>query len=101
MPWPRHEVLKSRGWQGSRAACRREKPDVILLDVIRWVNGYQVCRQIKAAPETANIPVVMITSKPGQRPPLGYGAGRRRYIVKPFDPDDLLTIIDRLAPRTG
>ncbi len=98
-----HEVLKAGDGAEAMQLAAERKPDVILLDVILpKVNGYQVCRQLKAAPETASIPIIMITSKARNSDRhWGMEQGADDYIVKPFDTDDLLNIIDRLGPGTA
>jgi DNA-binding response OmpR family regulator len=62
-------------------------PDLILLDVLMpKVDGFEVLRRLKANPETAPIPVIMLTAR-GQFEDLrrGYGDGAEWYINKPFD----------------
>jgi DNA-binding response OmpR family regulator len=51
------------GLEGYQAACR-EKPDLILLDVIMpEMDGYEVCRRLQAREDTENIPVIFLTVK--------------------------------------
>ena len=81
--------------------ARQEHPQLILLDVILpKLNGYQVCRKIKAFPETAGIPVVMITSK-AQNSDRQWAMeqGADGYIVKPFDADKLAAVIEQFVPH--
>jgi len=66
------------------AAC---PPDLVLLDVMMpRVDGFEVLSRLKANPETASIPVIMLTAR-GQFDDLrrGYGDGAEWYINKPFD----------------
>lgn len=62
-------------------------PDLFLLDVgLPGMNGHELCRHIKADPETAPIPVVFISAHDNLEDILaGYDAGGQEYIVKPFD----------------
>jgi DNA-binding response OmpR family regulator len=62
-------------------------PDLILLDVMMpKLDGFEVLRRLKSSPETAEIPVIMLTAR-GQFEDLrrGYGDGVEWYINKPFD----------------
>jgi CheY-like chemotaxis protein len=71
-------------------------PDVILLDLhLPDIPGVDVLRQLKAAPETRDIPVVIVTADatPGQKDRL-IAEGAAAYVTKPFDVAALLTAID-------
>ena len=76
---------------GSGAAClqilRQEVPDLILLDIMMpEMNGYDVCRAIKAEPATTDIPVLMMSALSDSEDKLkGFEAGAVDYITKPFD----------------
>jgi two-component system, sensor histidine kinase and response regulator len=94
------ELLESRGYtvwtavngvQGLTVAKER-LPDVVLLDVIiPGVNGFDVCRQLKADQSTAMIPVLLVTSLNAREDRLaGIGAGGNDFITKPIDTGDLL-----------
>lgn len=67
-------------------------PDLIILDVMMpKLDGIGVCRALKSQDETKSIPVIMVTAKSGLSDKLlGYISGARRYIVKPFDLDELV-----------
>ncbi len=74
-----------------RAAEQQPLPDLILLDVMMpEMDGYQVCRQLKANPVTAAIPVLFLTAKnhlEDQR--RGFQEGALDYVTKPIDPEVL------------
>lgn len=63
----------------------QHQPDLILLDIMMpELDGYAVCRQLKAQAETARIPVIFITAlSDGQDEALGFASGAVDYIVKP------------------
>lgn len=74
------------------AAARENGPDLILLDVhMPQMDGYEVCRILKGAEETREIPVVFITvnDSEGERV-RGFEAGAEDYVVKPFYREELL-----------
>ena len=84
-------VIADDGVAGLEAA-RRENPDCILLDVMMpKKDGLTVAAELKADPETAHIPVVLLSAK-AQAGDLGAGmaTGADEYITKPFDPLELL-----------
>jgi signal transduction histidine kinase len=64
------------------------KPDCVVLDVmLPKISGWDILKFIKNNPATADIPVVMVTAKVGERDQLrGLGAGAVKYITKPFSP---------------
>lgn len=63
------------------------KPKIILLDVcMPGIDGYDTCRLLKNAPETINIPVIMVTGLENENEKNeAYKAGCDDYVVKPFD----------------
>lgn len=80
-------------------AIEKEKPDVLLLDLmLPDIDGYEICRRLRARPETADLPVVMLsarTSKADVR--RGYAVGATRYLKKPVDLNRLLEIVQALG----
>jgi len=71
---------------------REQLPDLVILDLdMPYLNGYEVCEQLKADPETAGIPVLMLTAwaAPDQRV-RGLQLGAEDYLAKPFDYRELL-----------
>ena len=67
-------------------ASASEKPDLILLDVMMpGMDGYEVCRRLKANPVTRDIPVIFLTAKTdAMDEEIGFGVGAVDYIHKPF-----------------
>ncbi|MCR5413544.1 MAG: response regulator transcription factor [Kiritimatiellae bacterium] len=82
-------------------AAFRFRPDLILLDImLPGMDGIAVCKALKANPETASCPVVMLTAKDGERDIVeGLDSGANDYVTKPFSKDVLLARI-RAALRT-
>ena len=77
-----------------------ESPDVVLLDVMMpgQLDGIQVCERIRADPEIAHIPVVMLTARSQQTDlEAGRRAGCNAYLTKPFSPLQLIETVERLA----
>ncbi len=65
-----------------------DPPDLILLDILMpGIDGYEVCRRLKAGPKTRNIPVIFITSlDEAEDEKKGFAVGATDYITKPFRP---------------
>ncbi len=73
----------------------KEKPDLILLDVMMGgIDGYEACRRLKAAEATRPIPVIFLTALSDSFQKVrGFGAGAVDYVTKPFDLEELLARI--------
>lgn len=68
--------------------AKAQQPDIILLDIMMpGIDGYEVCRQLKADPETASIPVIFLTAKTDVADEAaGFELGACDYITKPVNP---------------
>src|SRR3954465_8229683 len=76
------------GADALRIACA-EQPDLVLLDInLPDLNGYEVCRRLKAEPETARIPVLHITASYLTPADMARGleSGAENYLVEPVEP---------------
>jgi DNA-binding response OmpR family regulator len=61
------------------------------------MDGHQVLRQLRADPETAAVPVIMLTARRQERDIVGaLELGANDYLVKPFIPDELIARLNRL-----
>ena len=99
------EVVKARNGVEAVTVAKKEKPDLILMDVrMPKMTGYEACAQLKEIPETRNIPVVFLSAK-GQEAEIqqGIDVGAVEFILKPFAPDELTVkvrnILERLENR--
>jgi DNA-binding response OmpR family regulator len=75
----------------------QDKPDLVLLDIILpKKNGFQVCRQLKTAPDTKDIRIIMVTSKSQDADRFwGLKQGADEYLTKPFTAEDLVASVNR------
>jgi class 3 adenylate cyclase len=72
--------------------------DLVLLDIVMpGIDGYEVCRRIRSAPETAFLPVVMITASGNEEKTRAIEAGADDFVSKPFDQSELLARVASLA----
>jgi twitching motility two-component system response regulator PilH len=100
-------MLEKNGYQTSSVSSGEEavekarelKPDLVLMDVVMpGVSGFQATRQINKNPETASIPIIMVTSKGQETDKIwGMRQGARDYIVKPAKEDELLAKIRQVV----
>jgi len=99
-------VLSPRGYRVIRATSGEQAlellpssdVDLVLLDIVMpGIDGYEVCRRIRSAPETAFLPVVMITASGHQEKTRAIEAGADDFVSKPFDQSELLARVASLA----
>lgn len=70
--------------------AEKQAPDLILLDIkMPGMDGYEVCRRLKADDTTANIPVIFLTGESEVASEVA-DVGGAGYVIKPIEPDDLL-----------
>ncbi len=87
-----YEVLLAGDGETGFDMAEDNKPDLILLDLILpGIDGYEVCRRIKNNSPTADIPVIMLTSKAEHADKVhGLKIGASDYVTKPFDEGELI-----------
>jgi CheY-like chemotaxis protein len=94
-----YRVLTAGDGEEGLDRAQRERPDVVILDVMMpKLDGLEVARALKADPETRDIPVVLLSAK-AQTSDIQAGQSLAdEYITKPFDP---LELLDRVASLVG
>jgi adenylate cyclase len=74
-----------------------ERPDLILLDIVMpGLDGFEVCRRLRADPATRFLPIIMITASGAQEKLNALDAGADDFILKPFDKSELLARVQSL-----
>jgi CheY-like chemotaxis protein len=96
-----YRVLTATNGHTAFTQSQKQKPDLIVLDVAMPMStGLKVFEKLRAAPETAGIPVIFLTGVPSAEiyPAIAQGT-RVTHIKKPFDMMDLLSLIQQLLPE--
>lgn len=94
-----YEVLMAQRGEEAVQLAKREKPDLILLDVMMpgGIDGYEACRRLKAQPETRHIPVVILTTLDDRDNKVrGLQAGAEEFLTKPIDDVQLMARVKSL-----
>ncbi|MCE5228123.1 response regulator [bacterium] len=96
-----YEVVTAYDGLDAIDVARREKPNVILLDLMMPViDGFEVCRRLKADAATQQIPIIMVSAAShAESVQKGLAAGAVDYIVKPFEPESLEKLLSNVLAR--
>jgi two-component system alkaline phosphatase synthesis response regulator PhoP len=80
---------------------KAEHPDLVILDLmLAEMDGLEVCKRLRANPETAMIPIIMLTAKAGEADTIiGLELGADDYVTKPFSPKALVARVKALFRR--
>jgi pilus assembly protein CpaE len=101
----RHGYLIAAAQTGAQALARvqSENPDLVILDImVPDMDGYEVCRQIRADPATADLPIIMFTAKTQLDDKVaGFKAGADDYLVKPVHPNELVSRVEAVLLRSS
>jgi DNA-binding response OmpR family regulator len=96
-----HQVVTASDGASGLEAIRRERPEVVLLDVMMPnKDGFRVCAEVRADadPDVAATPIVILSAKAQQADVrAGLDAGADAYVTKPFDPLELVELVERLG----
>jgi CheY-like chemotaxis protein len=93
-------VVQTRDGASGLQAARSHKPDLILLDLLMpGMSGIDVCRALMADPQMRSIPVVMLSgSSDFEEIQMCLQLGAREYVLKPFEPQKLTTVVLKHLP---
>ena len=104
-------MLERRGYaiiaaqSGAQALIKAqtENPDLIILDVMMPdMDGYEVCRRLRANPSTADTPIMMFTAKTQKNDKItGFQAGADDYLTKPIHPEELVSRLEAVMLRAS
>jgi len=81
--------------------ARESPPDLVLLDwMIEGLSGIEVCRRLRRIPDTANVPIIMLTARGEEEDRVrGLETGADDYVTKPFSPRELVARVGAVLRR--
>lgn len=101
--------LESEGFRVAEAGngeealvlVQEERPDLILLDwMLPMLSGIEVCRQLRRRPQTADVPIIMLTARGEEGDKIrGLECGADDYVTKPFSPAELIARVRAVMRR--
>jgi DNA-binding response OmpR family regulator len=94
----RHEVITAADGLEALTKAKDEQPDLIILDsMMPVIAGPEVLARLRADPQTAATPVVMLTARSGEKDIVAaLRGGANDYLTKPFIPQELMVRIEKL-----
>ncbi len=98
------EVVACSNGEDALRRAEERPPDVVVLDIVLpGIDGFEVCRRLRASAATADVPVLMVTAQAqAEDRERGYALGVQGYVTKPFEPAELVVLVrDALAGRAG
>ncbi len=95
------DVIKSSDGNEALNTIQNKNPDLILLDImLPNIDGFEICKILKRNPDTAAIPIIMLTAKAAEVDRIvGLELGADDYITKPFSPRELVLRVKTLLKR--
>jgi two-component system phosphate regulon response regulator PhoB len=95
------DVVSTPDGEEAMVLAEEERPDVVVLDwMIANLSGIEVCRRLRRAPETASLPIIMLTARAEESDRVrGLETGADDYVTKPFSPRELVARVRALLRR--
>ena len=96
-----HKVIGAENGADGIALARKERPDIILMDIVMpGFNGFQATRQLTKDELTKNIPVIIVTAKDQETDKVwGKRQGAKAYLTKPINESNLLETVESVLVR--
>jgi DNA-binding response OmpR family regulator len=92
-----HEAITANDGREALTLAREAAPDLLLLDIMMpELDGFAVCRALRDDPEFAHLPVVLLSARAQESDLVrGTAAGADAYVTKPFDPFELVRLLEQ------
>jgi two-component system, OmpR family, phosphate regulon response regulator PhoB len=96
-----HVVSVATTGEEAKLLLAEERPDLVILDwMLPGLSGIEICRQIRAKPETRDLPVIMLTARGEEGDRIrGLATGADDYVVKPFSVAELMARVKAILRR--
>ena len=97
----KYEVTTARSGHEALMQLAESVPDLIISDIrMPGMDGYKLARQLRGSPRTALVPIVFLTAKDETADRIeGFRAGIDAYLTKPFEPDELIAVVNGILSR--
>jgi DNA-binding NarL/FixJ family response regulator len=97
----KYEVSTARSGHEALMQLAESVPDLIISDIrMPGMDGYKLARQLRGSPRTALVPIVFLTAKDETADRIeGFRAGIDAYLTKPFEPDELIAVVNGILSR--
>lgn len=94
-------VITAMSGREALKQVKEEKPDLVVLDLmLPEIDGLEVCKRLRSVPDTAMIPIIMLTAKAEESDTIvGLELGADDYVTKPFSPKALVARVKALLRR--
>ena len=95
------EIAHTPDGEEALLLAREKVPDIVLLDwMVEGLSGIEVCRRLRRAPETQNVPIIMLTARGEEEDRVrGLETGADDYVTKPFSPRELVARVGAVLRR--
>ena len=99
----RFKVLTAEDGEQALKVIQREKPNLVVLDLmLPGLSGIEVCRILRDRPETAKLPILMLTAKASETDRVvGLEMGADDYLAKPFSPREMVARVRAILRRAN
>jgi DNA-binding NarL/FixJ family response regulator len=96
-----YEVKTARSGREALLQLAEVVPDLVVSDIrMPGMDGYQLARQLRGSPRTALVPIVFLTAKDETADRVeGFRAGVDAYLTKPFEPEELIAVVNGILNR--
>jgi two-component system phosphate regulon response regulator PhoB len=96
-----YEITHTPDGEEALLLAREKTPDIVLLDwMLETLSGLEVCRRLRRQPETANVPIIMLTARGEEEDRVrGLETGADDYVTKPFSPRELVARVNAVLRR--
>ena len=95
------DVAQTPDGEEALLLAREKTPDIVLLDwMVEGLSGLEVCRRLRKSPDTANVPIIMLTARGEEEDRVrGLETGADDYVTKPFSPRELVARVGAVLRR--
>ena len=95
------DVTQTPDGEEALLIAQETPPDIVLLDwMLESLSGIEVCRRLRRMPETANVPIIMLTARGEEEDRVrGLETGADDYVTKPFSPRELVARVGAVLRR--